>query len=214
MIKKFAIFVLAAFMAVSAGAQHRKFYNLTADELRVDSVLSEFAETMPLRGQYNDSVYKAEILYPEFEDMTAEEAGLLETSHPSVLPLGSMPSVRQTLVTSRGRSSIVFSFNPFVFRDGRYQKLTGFMLDVKSSPAPRRSHAGDQPEEKKRYPDKSIFASGKWGKISVQTTGITQLTEAVIRSAGFKDLSKVRIFEEMHSHMMLNFFTKIYKYIF
>ena len=192
MIKKFAIIVIAAFIAVAAGAQQRKFYNLSADETRVDSILSEFAETMPLKGNYNDSIYKAEILYPGFVDMTEAEIKLLKQNHGYALPLGELPVITQNLVKSRGEQSIVFSFNPFVFRDGKYKKLTEFMLSVTSLPQIKKMRDGG--EQLRRYPEKSIFAGGRWGKISVDHTGITQLTETTIRSAGFKDLSKVRIF--------------------
>ena len=193
MIKKFAIFVLAAFLAVSAGAQQKKFFNLSADEVRVDTILSEFAQTMPLEGRYNDSIYKAEILYPGFVDMTEAEVEMLKQYHPGVLPLGELPAIHQNIIKSRGESEMMFSFHPFVFRDGKYKKLVDFMLSVTSSPQIKKMRAEGE-EEVKRYPDKSLFAGGKWGKISVAHTGITQLTETTIRSAGFKDLSKVRIF--------------------
>ena len=194
MIKKLTILVFAALLTVvTAGAQQSKFYNLSSSELRVDTILSEFTETIELSGHYKDSLYKAEILYPGFVDMTANEIKLLEEHHADILPLQSLPVVRELFATSRGKSSIVFSFSPFVFRDGKYQKLTDFMFSVTSSPKQIR-HMAEGDEETPRYPEKSIFAQGKWGKISVATTGITQLTDETIRSAGFKDLSKVRIF--------------------
>ena len=44
------------------------------------------------------------------------------------------------------------------------------------------------------YADKSVLASGVWAKIRVAESGIHALTESTIRSAGFSDLSRVRIY--------------------
>ncbi len=195
MIKKFAIFVLAALCIVTvADAQQKKFYNLSADEIRVDTILSEFVETLPLEGQYNDSTYSAEILYPGFVEMTTDEIQLLQKLHSEVMPLPTLPEVKQNIVISRGKASIIFSFNPFVFRDGKYQKLTDFMLSVTSSPALTMMKADGDADTEPRYTEQSILSNGKWAKITVSNTGITQLTEETIKSAGFKDLTKVRIF--------------------
>lgn len=49
---------------LQAGAQ--RFYNLTADEVTIDSVLPHFTYSIPLEGNYADSVYKVTIDYPEF----------------------------------------------------------------------------------------------------------------------------------------------------
>ena len=193
MIKKFAILVLAVLSVITADAQYKKFYNLSSDEVRVDSILPEFAENIALNGLYKDSLYKAEILYPEFVDMTAAEVEMLKQNHAQILPLAELPTIHENYVSSRGNSSVVFSFRPFVFRDGKYKKLVDFMLSVTSSPKVKTMRAEGDAEES-RYPEKSILSNGKWGKISVTNTGITQLTEETIRSAGFKDLSKVRIF--------------------
>ena len=48
----------------------QRFYNLTADEVRVDSFVPRFATSIPLGENYADSVYSVSILYPEFIDMT------------------------------------------------------------------------------------------------------------------------------------------------
>ena len=44
------------------------------------------------------------------------------------------------------------------------------------------------------YAEHSVLRSGTWAKISVPSTGIYRLTNAVIRQAGFTDMSKVRIY--------------------
>ena len=42
------------FMALPVSAQ--KFFNLTSDEVKVDSVLPQFIYSYPLQGDYQDSI--------------------------------------------------------------------------------------------------------------------------------------------------------------
>lgn len=44
------------------------------------------------------------------------------------------------------------------------------------------------------YASHSVLASGRWAKIRVSETGFHQLTEQVVRQAGFSDISKVKIY--------------------
>ena len=65
--------VLLASLTWASGACGQRFFNLTASEVVVDSVLPEFTYSIPLYGNYDDSLYTAEILYPEFVDMTSRD---------------------------------------------------------------------------------------------------------------------------------------------
>ena len=60
--------LLFAVMA-EAGVKTQKFFNLTADEVRLDSVLPFFSCHVPLDGAWQDSVYTVTIEYPEFIGM-------------------------------------------------------------------------------------------------------------------------------------------------
>ena len=51
----------------------QKFYNLTAQQVKIDSVAPTFACAIPLSGDYADSVYTVSIAYPEYIDMTAAD---------------------------------------------------------------------------------------------------------------------------------------------
>ena len=64
--------VLMLVMLVShlpASAQTR-FFNLTADEVKIDSLLPYFGYSKSLDDNHADSVYSVEIVYPEFFDMS------------------------------------------------------------------------------------------------------------------------------------------------
>ncbi|MFW5493429.1 MAG: Por secretion system protein, partial [Prevotella sp.] len=187
----FTLILLLA--AVAAHAQ--RFFNLTSDEVRVDSVLPSFGYSIPLQGDYQDSVYTATILYPEFIDMTSADVAHYRQLSSDSLP--ALPVVNSYVALARGQASFDVTFCPLVYREGRYQILVSFMLRVdswplkkgaKRSPAVYRSGASD------RYAAHSVLASGSWAKIRVPSTGYYQLTDAVIRQAGFTDLNKVHIY--------------------
>ena len=51
----------------------QRFFNLTADEVRIDTLLPVFNYAYPLDSHYADSTYEVSIEYPEFVPMSAEE---------------------------------------------------------------------------------------------------------------------------------------------
>lgn len=191
---------MLACTAFSARAQ--RFFNLTSDQVSVDSVMPSFAYTMPLPTNYGDSLYTATILYPEFIDMTPldlERYRKLGGTEPSALP-----TVTQRVVTDRKRPMLRMSFCPIVKRDGKYQFLVSFMLRVDSkkvtttAPAKANLHANTRSAshapQAKRYADHSVLASGRWTKIRVPSSGVYELTKSLISRAGFSDLSRVRVY--------------------
>jgi len=183
-------------LAMTVGAEAQKFYNLTAEEVRVDSVLPRFGYVRSLTDDYADSIYTARVLYPEFIDMPAAQVENYKRLATELPP--PFPELTQRIVFDRKRPSLAVSFCPVVYRDGRYQLLVSFMIEIQSRPrtataakaaSPRRQTAAAE-----RYADHSVLATGKWAKIRVAETGVHRLTDAVVRKAGFTDLSKVRIY--------------------
>mgnify|MGYP002622301734 CR=1 FL=1 len=193
-------------LTVCAGAQ--EFFNLTADEVKIDSVLPSFVYERELGTAYADSVYSVSIDYPEFIDMSATDVGRYQKITDRELP--ELPEVHHYIGVSRRRGTLYVSFLPLVYRDGKYQKLVSFMLRVKSE-ARRVRRAPDQDGGAAqagggltradgtemisgRYAEHSVLASGTWAKIRVPQTGVYQLTDALVRKAGFSDLSKVKVY--------------------
>lgn len=186
-------------LAVNMSAQ--RFYNLTADEVSVDSILPAVGQDMPLPSDYNDSVYVAEILYPEFIDMGSQDIENYKRISGAELP--ELPIVERNIVFNKKKPVMVFSLMPLVYRDGKYKFLVSFMLKITSKAkvdglkststnATLQSRAAATPTE--RYASHSILASGKWAKISVSQTGYHELTNEVIKKAGFTNLSKVHVY--------------------
>lgn len=191
--KRILLFIgmLCCLMQVSA----QRFYNLTAQEVRIDSVLPSFTYQIPLDGGYADSVYTVSIAYPEFIDMTKGDIERYQKISGAELPV--LPVVNQSIGVSRKQGVLEVQLCPLVYRDRRYQILVSFMLRVEAKAARRsvrKSNALTRGGTAGRYADHSVLASGRWAKIRVPSTGIYALTEELIRKAGFGNLSKVRVY--------------------
>ena len=181
--------VAAVCLSVSASAQ--RFFNLTAGEVKLDSLLPTFNYQIDLGTDYADSIYKVSIVYPEFIDMTPTD--IARYKRISGAPLPEMPAVEQNLTVARKRGAIDVSFMPLVMREGRYQKLVSFMLKLDAQTKavarrPRRAAAAD------RYATNSVLASGRWVKISIPETGFYLLSDQFVTNAGFSNPAKVKVY--------------------
>lgn len=189
------LLALLVWYAVGAQATRQKFFNLTADEVKLDSVLPFFSYSQPLDGNWNDSVYTVSIEYPEFIEMGA--ADVARYGRITSEPLPAMPEVEVNVVVERRRGHLEVSFVPLVMRGGKYMKLVSFMLDVKSrskSPSKVMTRAADEVSPADRYTAHSVLATGRWAKIRVPSTGIYEITDALVRSAGLSDKSRVKVY--------------------
>ena len=178
-----------------ATAQSR-FFNLTAEEVKIDSVLPFFSYALPVGLNYADSVYTVTIEYPEFMDMNDADIARYKNITSDELP--ELPEVKTMMTVDRKRGVLCMGFTPLVCREGKMRKLVSFMLNVKATKAPTPKRRGAmsraEDEEQGRYAEHSLLATGKWAKIRVSESGVHQLTEALVQRAGFNDLSKVKIY--------------------
>lgn len=217
MILRKHIFILLLLLASCFGANAQRFFNLASSEVEVDSVLPEFTYAIPLYDNYDDSLYNVSILYPEFIDMTRNDIANYERL--SNEPLPEMPVVKQQIAVSRKKAMLETYFCPLVKRDGKYQILVSFMLKVEAK-AKASATKGNETLAKgngamanindalatgnnalaknssaaERYAANSILATGKWAKIRVPSSGVYQITESLIRKAGFSSLSKIKVY--------------------
>ena len=188
-------------LAFAANAQ-QVFFNLTAEEVRIDSVLPYFSYRQMLGANYNDSVYAVEIDYPEFIDMMPgdiEKYQLISDEVP-----GMLPEIDTHVAVERKKGVLETGFTPIVYRDGKYKKLVSFMLRITATPKQKMHKAQSskfqvpsskfQVPSSERYTETSVLATGNWAKIRVSQSGIHQLTDAVIKRAGFSSLDKVKIY--------------------
>ena len=189
MIKRYIIGIGLLLICLTTSAQ--KFFNLTASEVRIDSLLPVFTYKQPLGSHYKDSTYIISIAYPEFIPMS--EADVRRYQAITNTPLPEMPEISQAVSVERKQGELVASFVPLVFRNGQYQKLVSFMIRVKSQPATNRT-ARRASAASSRYAEHSVLSSGRWVKISVPASGIYQLTSELIKQAGFTDINKVKVY--------------------
>lgn len=182
-------------------AQMQRFYNLSAADVAIGDRLPQFAISVPLPEHYADSVYTVTLLYPEFIDMSATD---IQAYH-QLVPSGSlpaMPTLDTHMVFDRKHAQLETSFCPLVYRDGKYRILVSFMLKVESKARHAQSAKHTQSAKSmkatltpaERYASHSVLAEGRWAKIRVSETGVYQISDALIRQAGFTDLSKVKLY--------------------
>ncbi len=192
--------MLTIALALGLGkADAQGFFNLTADEVRIDSVLPSFGHSFPLTEGWADSTYSVTIEYPEFIDMGEADVARLHAIGCDTLP--PLPAVSAAVGVSRKRASLDVSFVPLVFRDGKWQKLVSFKLAVKAAPSPTASAktttAGASTRAtaaSSRYADNSVLSSGTWVKIRVSESGVHQITDELAKQAGFSSASDVRVY--------------------
>lgn len=195
-VRIFFVWMALLVLALPAKAQQR-FFNLTADEVKVDSVLPHFLYSIPLPENYQDSVYTVSVKYPEYMDMTVSDVANYNRISGAALP--SQVPLSQNISVSRRKGYLVVSFCPLVFRNNKYQMLVSFMLDVKAK-AVKNSVLRQRKNDKAYasaadiYAEHSLLASGKWAKIRVSSSGVYQLTDATVRQAGFSNINKVKIY--------------------
>lgn len=195
-VRIFFVWIALLVLALPAKAQQR-FFNLTADEVKVDSVLPHFLYSIPLPENYQDSVYTVSVKYPEYMDMTVSDVANYNRISGAALP--SQVPLSQNISVSRRKGYLVVSFCPLVFRNNKYQMLVSFMLDVKAK-AVKNSVLRQRKNDKAYasaadiYAEHSLLATGKWAKIRVSSSGVYQLTDAMVRQAGFSNINKVKIY--------------------
>lgn len=123
------MFAVMASVAVKGNAQD--FFNLTADEVRIDSVLPVFTYTKQLGANFSDSVYEVRIAYPEYIPMS--KADIERFKRISNKPLPKLPEVHSYVSVDRKQGVLDVAFVPLVKQGGKYKKLVSFKLDIRQS---------------------------------------------------------------------------------
>lgn len=203
------ILMIAALIGGTLKTAAQGFFNLTAEQVRIDSLLPYFTYIHELEGNYADSSYTVSIDYPEFVTMTRADVERYQRITSDTLP--AMPKVYSGLAVSRKKGSLDIAFVPLVFRDGKYMKLVSFKLTVKATPLETSaglSSASDLTSAQRigshntrqrlnpadRYAAHSVLRSGSWAKIRVPRSGVYRITDELVRQAGFSDPSRVKVY--------------------
>ncbi|WP_052052794.1 type IX secretion system sortase PorU [Prevotella sp. S7 MS 2] len=172
-----------------------RFFNLIYEQVKIDSVLPRFSFTIPIGTDYADSTYQVSILYPEYMNMTSTDIAQYKKISDMALPAS--PVIEQHISVNRKNGELIVNFLPLVYRDNRYQVLVSFMLRIESkrvSTAKQSSRMVMRAPQFPAYTASSVLSTGTWAKIRVAETGVYELTDALIRKAGFTDISKVKVY--------------------
>lgn len=222
--RRLTISIVMAICLMMAGqrAEAQEFFNLTAAQVRIDDCLPFFTHSFDLPSNYADSVYYVSIEYPEYLDMSDDDVAKYRelASDPSQNEWmgidveeepSESPQIFTNLSLSRRKGRLVVSFVPIVRIDDKYKKLISFKLSL-SSYLKESVESSKENEEitctnkgkslvvltrsdaSERYASSSVLQSGSWAKIRVPETGVYELTETLIKKAGFSDLSKIKVY--------------------
>ena len=185
--------LLIALFAVALTLHAQHFVNLSAHDIRIDSVLPVYTHAFPLQGQYSDTVYTASVKYPEYIDMTLEEVARYQriTPHPDI--------VEQRIVVERKKASLEVIVTPIVVVDGKYKWLVSFMIDISRQPvvgnvSTRQQSAAASAPSSSIYAPNSVLREGTWAKIRVSETGVYQITPELIKAAGFSNINNIKVY--------------------
>ena len=187
--KRTLILALVAVLGFATSWAH-EYFNLTAEEVRIGERLPIFNHSIPIGLDFSSASYEVELQYPQFIDMTREEVARLKTMMADSLP--ELPVVNKNLSVERKAGTIDVWLLPFVYRDGKYQKMVSFGLGLVRKPLARSAARADGVEA--RYAANSVLKDGRWVKIRVADSGVHQITSDLVRKAGFSSLDKVKVY--------------------
>jgi len=179
-----------------AVAQDDCFIETGWDGMVTDSLLPFTGFQRDLTGNWQDSIYKGNIEYPELVQIP--ENKIREWNLDS-LQIPEWPQVDIFIGSSHGNATLEFSMVPIIRRAGRYMGIASYkpVISSEASVQPARAASAyisyaQTPGE--RYTDTSVLSQGNWVRIRVPQSGIYRISDSRLRAAGFSDPSKVRLF--------------------
>lgn len=102
--------MLAVCVTLSAS---QRFFNLTYDQVKIDSALPHVTYSLPLGLDYQDSIYKVSILYPDFIELP--QTDVEQYNKISGAPLSELPVINQFIAVNSKQPCLVVSFCPSSF---------------------------------------------------------------------------------------------------
>ena len=99
-------------MCCTVMCAQQKFFNLTAEEVRIGESLPFFYTTFPLDDNYADSVYTVDIAYAEYLTMTDKD--IKKYQQITDQPLPEKPVISSAVTVDRRKGRLEISFIPLV----------------------------------------------------------------------------------------------------
>ena len=171
-----------------------QFTQLNWDELRIDSVLPQYTEVVPLETDYRVMDYSVTVTYPEWGALTAAET-VVADRYKSLI--ADTLRVDARVGVSRKHGMLDISFIPVIYKDGRYSKLLSCKISIvprlKASARRAVRRAGEETEQP-RWAQHSVLANGRWVKIALTDDGLYYLSDADLQGYGFANPKQVRVY--------------------
>lgn len=183
------LYILILFVIFPVSAQDR-FITLDWQKLPAVHTLPEVTESIPLPDDFHFYTYQAKIEFPEFVDLDPEAAAELARNN-TALP--DYPQAETFVGISARKGVLNVRFVPVVYRGGVYQRINSFKLTLISTPVPVAARAS-RVAPVIRSAESSVLASGRFVKIRVSDSGVYRITSAALRSMGFSNPAKVRLY--------------------
>lgn len=171
-------------------AQRSRLVDSGWQSLATDSVRPWCGFGVRLDEGWQDSVYTASIEYPQLYGIDADD---LKRWGLNAEEIPEWPDVETSIGVSRGTATFDAGFMPVIKRDGGFYAILSYKYIISSKPAAVRASLR-RAETAERYTYNSLLSSGRWVKIRIGQSGVYKLTYSSLRSMGFKDPSKVRLF--------------------
>lgn len=143
-----------------------------------------------LVNDWADSVYQADIEYPELEKI---DESLLEKWNLAASDIPQWPLVSTRLTQSCGQTGLEAEFLPFIQRNGGIYAIRSYKAVLNAQPSAQGTSGKALPAGE-RYAAQSVLTKGKWARIRIQETGVYKLSYSYLKKMGFSDPSKVRLY--------------------
>lgn len=184
-------FILSVLL-LCASAAHAQFVSVDWSKHRGDSLLPLCTDVINLPSDYARYSFSAHIEYPEFQKMTSAEV-MLYALKEKYGELPEFPEVECYVGVQAKVPQLDVAFLPVVMKNGEYYRINSYKLVVDKALLPQRAQASSTATDD-RYAEKSLLASGKWVRIAVRENGVHKITNDELKSMGFKNPSKVRLY--------------------
>ncbi len=184
------VIILLLFSVAHVVAQEQFTY-VDWNILRPDTVPVQYDEVIPLEEDYRGIRYEVRLDYPEYVQLTSEEAKCVAVWGND---LPEHPGIHTAVGVSRKQGMLDVSFIPIVKRNGKYYKLVSFRMKVVRHPQVHTRASLPVKTSSERYASHSVLAQGRWVKIGITEDGVYRLTSSDLQKMGFADVSRVKLY--------------------
>ncbi len=182
--------ILIAWVGISATLLAQSFQTLRSEDYPIGEELPLYTQQIQLGKGVNKSDVQIIVEYPEYVELTKEEKKLL-SKYNHRLPNNIIPQTQ--FGVERKCTVLEVGVLPFISKNNKPYRIKSLRIRIQPNDQQTFSKTLHQ-NQTSRYANNSVLANGKWVKIKVEKEGIYQITESLIKSWGFSDINKIKVF--------------------